>query len=60
MADDTKDRHAHRVAISLPKRLWDMLGALPEVKNRSEVIRVLIAWYLREPGAKLPERPPRE
>jgi hypothetical protein len=24
---------------------------------RSEVIRSLLAWYLREPGAKLPTRP---
>jgi metal-responsive CopG/Arc/MetJ family transcriptional regulator len=58
MSDETKDRHAHRVAVSLPKRFWDRLGRL--TRNRSEVIRVLVAWYLREPGARLPERPPRQ
>jgi hypothetical protein len=58
VGDETKDRHRFRVAISLPKPLWLRLGTQP--KNRSEVIRELVAWYLREPGAKLPERPPRQ
>jgi metal-responsive CopG/Arc/MetJ family transcriptional regulator len=58
MADETKDRHRFRVAISLPKHLWTRLGAFPQ--NRSEVVRTLVAWYLREPGARLPERPPRQ
>jgi metal-responsive CopG/Arc/MetJ family transcriptional regulator len=58
MPDDTKDRHRYRVAISLPETLWQRLGKL--TSNRSEVLRTLLAWYLREPGAKLPERPPRQ
>lgn len=28
--------------------------------ERAAVVRELIAWYLREPGAKLPPRPDRE
>lgn len=28
--------------------------------ERAAVIRELIDWYIREPGAKLPERPVRE
>jgi hypothetical protein len=28
--------------------------------ERAAVIRDLINWYIREPGAKLPERPDRE
>lgn len=60
MADEKKDRHRFRVAISLPEPLWLRLGKLVGDRNRSEVIRSLVAWYLREPGAKLPERPPRD
>jgi len=59
MGDETKDRHRFRVAVSLPERLWVRLGKLVGDRNRSTVIRALVAWYLREPGAKLPERPPR-
>ncbi|WP_263165431.1 hypothetical protein [Streptomyces sp. SCSIO ZS0520] len=28
--------------------------------DRASVIREFIAWYLREPGAKMPARPERE
>lgn len=60
MPDETKDRHAFRVAVSVPKRYWERLGLLVGTKRRSEIIRALLAWYLREPGAKLPERPARQ
>jgi hypothetical protein len=60
MADEKKDRHAFRVAVSMPGRHWKRLGLLVGDRNRSEVMRALLAWYLREPGAKLPERPPRQ
>lgn len=65
MTDDAvekqkSDRHRFRVAISLPEHLWIRLGKLVGDRNRSEVARKLFAWYLREPGAKLPERPPRQ
>ena len=59
MADEKKDRHTHRVVISLPAPFWARLGKLVGNRNRSGVVRALVAWYLREPGAKLPERPPR-
>jgi len=35
-------------------------GAKSLDTERAAVIRELIAWYLREPGAKLPERPDRD
>ncbi|MEV4521497.1 hypothetical protein AB0J77_14810 [Micromonospora tulbaghiae] len=44
-----------RVANDLWKRFAeqaDLAGT-----NRSEVLRRFIAWYLREPGADLPQRP---
>lgn len=38
---------------------WARLGdlAAAEGTDRSALIRSFIAWYLREPGAKLPKRP---
>ncbi|MET0416028.1 MAG: hypothetical protein ABW022_08410 [Actinoplanes sp.] len=49
-----------RRQVALSDALWDRLGSLVGDRGRSEVIRALVAWYLREPGAKLPERPPRQ
>jgi hypothetical protein len=39
--------------------LWDRFGELAAAvgSDRSTVIRELIAWYVRQPGAKLPNRP---
>jgi hypothetical protein len=37
---------------------WNDLGTAAPHGNRSATIRALIAWYLRRPGAELPERPP--
>jgi hypothetical protein len=36
--------------------LWDRFGALAE-PDRSAVIREFVRWFVREPGAKLPQRP---
>ncbi|MBV8932047.1 MAG: hypothetical protein JOZ47_14020 [Kutzneria sp.] len=46
-------------AIRVPDHRWIAAGhASTSVgKNRSEIINALLAWYLREPGAKLPKRP---
>jgi len=44
------------VSIRVPEQLWARLGELAE-PDRSAVIRELIAWYVRQPGAKLPRRP---
>lgn len=38
---------------------WEELGEAAGVRKRAEVIRQLVRWYLRYPGSKLPERPPR-
>lgn len=38
--------------------LWDAFGdAVPDDTDRSDVLRRFVAWYLRRPGAKPPERP---
>jgi hypothetical protein len=36
---------------------WDELGEVAGQRKRASVIRQLLHWYLRRPGAKLPERP---
>lgn len=38
---------------------WDRFGEVTTTQgtDRSKVLRQLIAWYLRIPGAKLPKRP---
>jgi hypothetical protein len=40
----------------VPERLWSRFAELAK-PDRSSVLRAFIAWYLREPGAKLPPRP---
>jgi hypothetical protein len=38
---------------------WDELAEVAGSHKRAEVIRQLVRWYLRRPGARLPERPAR-
>lgn len=49
-----------RIVASMPGDQWARLGRLIGERNRSGLLRQFVAWYLREPGAKLPERPPRQ
>lgn len=49
--------HTPRQTVRVDKALWDKFGATAG-RERSEVVRQLIRWYVREPGAKLPQRPP--
>lgn len=39
---------------------WQSLGQLVGFRKRAAVIRDLLRWYLRRPGARLPERPSQE
>jgi metal-responsive CopG/Arc/MetJ family transcriptional regulator len=43
----------------MPDELWQRLGEVAQAAgtDRANVIRALIRWYIREPGAKLPNRP---
>jgi predicted GIY-YIG superfamily endonuclease len=43
--------------IRIEPALWEEFGALVGTRRRSSLIREFIFWYLRYPGAKLPERP---
>ena len=39
---------------------WEDLRAVVGSRRRGQIVRDLIRWYLRRPGATLPERPSRE
>ncbi len=55
-----QDRHRMlRVLVSVGRERWERFGKRAGDTRRAEVVRALIDWYLREPGAKLPDRPPR-
>jgi hypothetical protein len=43
----------------MPPELWQRLGEIAEAAgvDRSTVIRELVRWYVRAPGANLPKRP---
>lgn len=58
MVSRAKDTHTTNRVVRLADEDWDDLGTRAGVRNRAQVIRQLVAWYLRRPGAKLPERPP--
>lgn len=55
-----KETHTTNRVLRIPDDEWNDLGTAAGVRNRTQVIRDLVRWYLRRPGAKLPERPPRE
>lgn len=46
-------------SVKIPDDRWDELGAKAKDagSDRSKVINDLAAWYVRETGAELPERP---
>lgn len=54
-----KDSHTRHRPIRIDGELWAAFGKLVGERNRSEVIRDFIRWYVGERGAKLPERPKR-
>jgi hypothetical protein len=47
-----------RALFSVPKDDWTAFGEALKDTDRATVLRAFIAWFLRKPGAKLPQRPP--
>jgi hypothetical protein len=45
--------------VRIPDDDWDALGEDAKTlgTDRSKIINQLVRWYLRRPGAELPERP---
>lgn len=44
-------------SIRMDEERWARLGGEAGPRGRSALINDLVAWYLREPGAKQPKRP---
>lgn len=38
---------------------WARFGEVAGARKRASILRQFVRWYLRYPGAKLPQRPPR-
>lgn len=59
MPDQPKTQHR---SVRISDGDWAALlaAAKTQGKDRGTVIKELVTWYLREPGAKLPARPDRE
>jgi len=43
----------------MPEEIWRRFGEVAQAAgtDRSALIREFVAWYLRDAGAKLPDRP---
>jgi hypothetical protein len=48
-------RGSSNITVRMDPDLWRRFGDVAE--DRSELIRAFVAWYAREPGAKMPRRP---
>lgn len=46
-----------RALFSVDESLWERFGETVGKTNRAGMLRAFVAWYMREPGAKLPRRP---
>lgn len=52
-----RSNHTPQRIIRVDDSLWNEFGRAVGDRNRSKVIRQFIAWYLRHPGAEIPEPP---
>ena len=59
MPEPEPDTYTPHRPIRVDGALWDALGEVTGMRKRSALVRDLIRWWLRMPGAKLPPRPPR-
>jgi hypothetical protein len=55
-----KETHTRARPIRIPPEDWADFGALVGDRERSQLIREFVAWYLRRPKATLPKRPAEE
>jgi hypothetical protein len=59
MADKSKWKITKHRSVRMEDELWEPLEPAAEAAgyDRSGLIRQFVRWYLRVPGAKLPQRP---
>jgi hypothetical protein len=46
-----------RALFSIDAKMWEQFGKLAGGTNRAAILRAFVAWYIRQPGAKMPRRP---
>jgi hypothetical protein len=51
------ETHTPHRMVRISDAHWSRFGQLVGVRERSRVIKEFVAWYVGEPGAKLPRRP---
>lgn len=57
MVSRAKDTHTTNRVIRVSDADWEALGLVVGKRNRAQVLREFIEWYLRRPKASLPTRP---
>lgn len=58
--EESTGRYGYLAKVRMMRSTWARFGQAVDAAgtNRSAVILALMAWYMRKPGARLPERPP--
>lgn len=61
MANQPRESNRHR-SVRFEEDEWEPADTVTQEMgtNRTAVLNQALRWYLRRPGAKLPERPPAE
>jgi hypothetical protein len=57
MVSRSRDTHTTNRVVRIADDDWEAFGQAAGGRNRAQVLRDFIAWYLHRPGAALPERP---
>ncbi|MES9522412.1 hypothetical protein [Streptomyces capoamus] len=57
MVSRAKETHTTNRVVRVPDADWEEFGQLVGERNRSQLLREFIAWYLRRPKSTLPKRP---
>lgn len=57
MVSRAKETHTTNRVVRVPDADWEEFGKLVGERNRSQVLREFVSWYLRRPKATLPKRP---
>ena len=59
VADETAWKKTPHRSVRMEDDLWKRLGPAAQANgyDRSGLIRQFVRWYLRVPGARLPQRP---
>jgi hypothetical protein len=52
------EHRTFRALFTIDGEVWKRFGQLAGDTNRAAILRSFVAWYVRQPGAKMPRRPP--